>query len=252
MTNQKTPPESLPEMGLVDHLVELRRRLIRIIIIVVAGSVLAYVLREHILAIIITPIKQYYPNITDILVFITPSEAFLTFLKISVYSGIIITAPLLINEVWQFVKPALYKREKILTGRFLAVSTLLFYLGILVAYYLILPFGFRFLLGFSGPYLKPMLSIRESAVFIFRILVVFGLVFELPIILFVMSLLGIVTSARLKKARRYIIVVVFLVAAFLTPPDPLTQIMLALPLILLYEISIQVIALKEKTRRRLS
>ncbi len=238
--------ESLSEMDLLSHLNELRSRLIRCIIYLFAGMLASYVFKERVLDIVIYPILKLNPGIRENLVFISPAEGFLAFIRLSVYSGLLIVMPLVFYELWQFVKPGLYKRERNISFSFFMISLLLFYAGLMIAYLLVIPYGFNFLLGFAGDQMTPMISIREFVIFIFKVLILFGIIFETPLVLFIMSLFGIINSKMLSKFRRYIIILIFIAAAMLTPPDPVTQILLAIPLVILYEISIIVIKIGEK------
>lgn len=246
MMKNNSETENLKEMDLYTHLTELRIRLIRCIIYIFAGMIITYILKDHILDILLYPIISINPNIREHLVMISPTEGFLTFIRLSVYSSLLFVIPLILFELWLFIKPALYRKEQKTSSIFFFISLFLFYLGFFLAYILVIPYGFQFLMGFGGDTMVPMLSIREFVIFNFRVLLSFGLIFETPLILFILYLLGIIDSKKLSRFRRYIIIFIFLLSAMITPPDPITQILLAFPLILLYEISIIAIRIGER------
>lgn len=238
----------LQEMDLLGHLTELRARLIRCIAYLILGFILTYIYKDSILDIVLIPILKINPDIREYLVFLAPAEGFLTFIRLAVYSSLLIVVPAILYELWLFIKPGLYKREQRASSFFFVISLGLFYLGLGLAYVLVVPYGFNFLMGFGSGTMVPMISIKEFVIFVFRVLIMFGIIFQTPLILFLMSLFGIVNSKILSKYRRYIIIVIFIISAAITPPDPVTQVLLALPLVLLYEISIIVIKIREKGR----
>jgi sec-independent protein translocase protein TatC len=165
-------------------------------------------------------------------------EAFFTFLKVSFLSGLMIASPVIIYQFWMFVAPGLYDREKRLMIPIVLLSSLFFIGGALFGYFIVFPFGFQFFLGFATETIRPMPSMKEYLSFSAKLLLAFGLVFELPLVLTFLARLGIVSVPFLKKNRKYALLLFFVGAAILTPPDVVTQIMMALPLMLLYEISI--------------
>lgn len=238
--------DSLAEMDLLAHLNELRTRLIRSIIYIILGMTAAYIFKQKILDLVLYPIMRLNPDISRHLVFISPTEGFLTFIRLSAYASLIFTAPLILWEFWLFAKPALYRKEQKTSFRFFMISLLLFYFGLFLAYILVIPYGFSFLMGFAGEQMVPMISIREFVIFVFKVLIIFGAIFETPLILFLLSLFGIINSGMLSRLRRYVIILIFIISALITPPDPITQILLAIPLVVLYEISIIVIKIGEK------
>ncbi len=218
------------EMSLVEHLTELRSRLLKSIAVVLIFSIGAYVFSERLMEFLTVPVGD--------LVFLSPAEAFLTHIKVSVIFGILISLPVIFYQFWKFVLPALKKNEKKFFYILLPVSLLLFYAGILFCFFVVLPLGIRFLLNFGSPELEPMISLGYYISFLLALLLPFGLIFELPLVLNLMVKLRILSVKRIVSVRKYVIVLIFLVGAILTPPDVITQILLALPLIILFETSI--------------
>lgn len=218
------------EMSLVEHLTELRSRLLKSIAVILIFSIGAYVFSERLLSYLTVPVGD--------LVFLSPAEAFLTHIKVSVIFGILISLPIVFYQFWKFVLPALKKNEKKFFYILLPVSLLLFYAGIVFCFFVVLPLGIRFLLDFGGPELEPMISLGYYISFLLALLLPFGLIFELPLVLNLMVKLRILSVERIVSVRKYVIVLIFLVGAILTPPDIITQILLALPLIILFEASI--------------
>jgi len=174
----------------------------------------------------------------DKLIFTGLPEAFFTYLKVAFLSGIILAAPVIFYQFWMFVAPGLYDKEKRLMLPVVVLSTIFFVGGAFFGYFIVFPYGFKFFLGFSSDIIRPLPSMREYLSFASTLLLAFGLVFELPLIVTFLAKLGMVSVSFLKKNRKYAILLFFTVAAILTPPDVVTQIMMALPLMVLYEISI--------------
>ncbi|MGW8187337.1 MAG: twin-arginine translocase subunit TatC [Desulfobacterales bacterium] len=219
------------------HLEELRKRLIICFVAVGIGFVISYGFKEYLFQILVHPlVKVMRPG--DSLIFTGLPEAFFTYLKVAFLAGLMLSAPVIIYEFWVFVAPGLYDKEKRLLLPIVFLSTFFFIGGALFGYFLVFPWGFKFFLGFASDTIRPMPSMKEYLGFSAKLLLAFGLVFELPLLLTFLARLGIVSVEFLKKNRKYAILIFFIGAAILTPPDVVTQVMMALPLILLYEISI--------------
>jgi sec-independent protein translocase protein TatC len=219
------------------HLEELRRRLIICFIAVGIGFVLSYGFKEKLFQVLTRPlIGVMQPG--DKLIFTGLPEAFFTYLKVSFLAGIILATPVLFFQFWMFVAPGLYEKEKRLLIPIVSLSTVFFVGGAFFGYFIVFPYGFKFFLGFASDIIKPLPSMREYLSFASTLLLAFGLVFELPLIITFLAKLGMVSVPFLKKNRKYAILLFFIAAAILTPPDVVTQILMALPLIVLYEISI--------------
>ena len=218
----------------IDHLGELRKRIIICLISVAVLSIGAYFISDSIIEFLTRPIKDAQYNVY----FFSPYEAFLIKLKASVLGGIITSIPLIFSQVWLFVSPGLYQREKKTFLPIVIGGTFLFFGGAFFCYYCVIPFALRFFLSFQSETLKPLISIKEYIAFTSSLLLSFGIIFNLPIISAGLTQLGVVNHTFLIKKRKIMLVVVFIVAALITPPDVFTQIVLALPLIILYEICI--------------
>ncbi len=219
------------------HLQELRSRLIKCFIAVGIGFVLSYGFKEKLFDILTAPLISVMGT-GDTLIYTNLPEAFFTFLKSAFLSGILLSSPIIIYQFWMFIAPGLYHKERRLLLPIIFLSSLFFIGGALFGYFIVFPWGFKFFLGFASETIKPLPSMKEYLSFSSKMLIAFGLVFELPLVLTFLAKLGIVSVAFLKKQRKYALLLFFTGAAILTPPDVVTQIMMALPLMVLYEISI--------------
>ncbi|MBW2248590.1 MAG: twin-arginine translocase subunit TatC [Deltaproteobacteria bacterium] len=220
-----------------EHLEELRKRLIVCFIAVGVGFVLSYGFKEKLFQILTRPLIRVMQT-GDKLIFTGLPEAFFTYLKVAFLSGIILAAPVIFYQFWMFVAPGLYDKEKRLMVPVVVLSTVFFVGGAFFGYFIVFPYGFKFFLGFASETIRPLPSMREYLGFASKLLLAFGVVFELPLIITLLAKLGMVSVSFLKKNRKYALLLFFIGAAILTPPDVVTQMMMALPLILLYEISI--------------
>ena len=219
------------------HLEELRKRLITCFIAVGIGFVISYGFKEKLFQILTRPLIAVMQT-GDKIIFTGLPEAFFTYLKVAFLSGIMLVAPVILYQFWMFVAPGLYNKEKRLLVPIVFLSSFFFLGGSLFGYFLVFPWGFKFFLGFASETIKPLPSMREYLSFSAKLLLAFGLVFELPLVITFLARLGLVSVEFLKKNRKYALLLFFVGAAILTPPDVVTQVMMALPLIVLYEISI--------------
>ena len=219
------------------HLEELRSRLIKCFAAVAVGFVSSYFFKEKLFGILVKPLIAVMKQ-GETLVYTGLPEAFFTFLKVSFISGLIIASPVIIYQFWMFVAPGLYTKEKKLLLPIVFLSSLFFMGGSLFGYFVVFPYGFQFFLGFATETIRPLPSMKEYLSFSSKLLLAFGLVFELPLVITFLARLGLVSVDFLKKNRKYAILLFFVGAAILTPPDAVTQIMMAIPLMGLYEISI--------------
>lgn len=234
------------KMPITSHLEELRKRLVRSLIAVGIGMSVSYTFKEELFEIITYPLASALPK-NSYMVFTSLPEAFFNYLKISFVAGLILASPVVLYQVWKFISPGLYQREKRLVAPFVIVSTLLFMGGVSFCYFLVLPPAFKFFTQFSTDFLRPMLSVREYFSLSLKLLIIFGVMFEIPVFLFFLAKLGVITPAQLAQKRKYAILLIFVTAAVLTPtPDAFTQIMMALPMIVLYEVGIIVIRIGVK------
>ena len=222
--------EEASSMSVVDHLSELRMRLVVAIVAIVIGTLGAYYYVEDILQILVAPAgKLYYTK---------PTEAFFTYMKISLVAGCIISSPVWFYQIWAFIVPALSKGEKKVTFMVVPTAVTLFVVGVLFSYYLVLPMAIQFFIGFGTDELQPLFSIGQYIDFVIAFILPFGITFELPLILIALGVMGILSSERLRQYRKMFILAAFVVGAAISPtPDMLSQTMIAGPMILLYEIS---------------
>ncbi len=219
------------EESFVYHLEELRARIIRIILYLIVFSLFSFIFSLKIIEFIKKPVGELY--------FFSPQEAFFVRIKVSLLSGIILAFPFVIREIWAFVKPGLYEKEIKILRPFIIFSPLLFYTGFLFAFFLLYPLGVKVLLSFAGKSMKPIIHISEIVNLLFYLTLFTGILFELPIIVLLLLKLDLIDLAFLKKKRKEFIVIIFIISAILTPStDFLTMSMLALPLIILYELTI--------------
>ncbi|WP_051957849.1 twin-arginine translocase subunit TatC [Desulfobacter vibrioformis] len=230
------PEEKSP---FTEHLGELRDRLIHSFIAVGLGFVAAYFFKEQLFDILTAPLVTAMAKSGNAkLIYTGLPEAFFTYLKVSLLAGITLATPVLFYEFWMFVSPGLYRDEKKYILPIIILSLIFFIAGASFGYFIVFPYGFQFFLGFTTETIQAMPSMKEYLSFASKMLLAFGFVFELPLVLTFLSRMGLVTPAFLRKNRKYALLLFFVAAAIITPPDVVTQIMMAMPLILLYEIGI--------------
>ena len=223
------------ELSLVGHLSELRKRLIIIAVAVIVGTCISYYYVDLLLEILLKPAGKLY--------YMRPTEAFFTYMKVSVVGGLVIAAPIILHQGWLFVKPALTVREKQLSNWILPVAIGLCGIGIVFSYFLVLPAAVKFFMGFATDELQPMFSIGQYMDFVLSFVLPFGFIFELPLILIILGYFNLITSRFLKTKRKIFILISFIIGAVISPtPDMFSQTMIALPMILLYETSLFVLA----------
>ncbi|MBW1660410.1 MAG: twin-arginine translocase subunit TatC [Deltaproteobacteria bacterium] len=234
-----SPLKEEEKLPFTDHLEELRRRLIISVIAIAVGFIVSYFFSKQLFEILMKPLIISLPP-KSTLIFTSLPEAFFTYLKVSLLSGIFLASPVVLYEMWAFISPGLYKHEKRYVVPFVLFSSIFFIGGALFGYFVVFPFGFKFFLGFATDYIRPMPTIKEYFGFCAKLLFAFGVIFELPLFVLFLSRIGIVNEKMLRKQRKYAILLVFVTSAILTPPDVMTQLMMAGPLLALYEISIWV------------
>ena len=237
-----------------EHLVELRSRILKSIIFLFITFIVCYFFADKIYDFLVTPYAEAVKNdnIDRRLIFTALHETFLTYLKLAFFSAFFISCPIILIQIWKFIAPGLYKNEKLALLPFMVATPVLFLLGGMLVYYLIMPLAIEFFLSFekiATPESLPIqleAKVNEYLSLITRLIIAFGISFQLPVLLTLLAKVGFVDAEYLRKRRKYIIIIIFSMAAVLTPPDPITQIGLALPLLLLYELSIFTVKIVEK------
>lgn len=232
--------------SLVEHLTELRVRLIYSAYILIIATGLCYSISDKIFDFVRAPIAPYLPG--GGLIYTGPMDKFIAHLKLSFVCGVLVSCPFWLYQVWKFVAPGLYAKERKYSFGFILSGTFLFLLGSSFAYYVVLPMAFKFLMHFGGETDKPMISIDQYLGFFTQMCLMFGVAFELPLILTVMGMLGIVSQRFLKEKRRYAVVILAVICAIITPPDLLSMIMMLIPMVALYEIAIIFVGIFERKR----
>jgi len=238
------------EMPFLDHLEELRRRIIWSLVALVALSVVGFFLvtELHVLAILERPFHQVLPN--EDLRYTSPTTPVVVTFKLAFVVGFVLALPIIAYQAWAFFSPALYEHEKKYVVPAIGTGFALFLAGITLAYFLVLPLGLRFLIGFQSESLMPIITVDEYLRFATRLILAFGVIFEMPVILVLLSFLGIVTPAGLRRYRRHALVILAVLSALLTPADLGTMFMLLVPMVLLYELSIWLVQLAGGGRER--
>jgi sec-independent protein translocase protein TatC len=236
-----------PKLPITDHLSELRSRLIKSLLAIAAGFALSYGFSEKIFRFLIKPLVNAMPPGSHLIYTALP-EAFVTYLKVSFFAGLILAAPVIFYQIWKFVMPGLYEKERRYVIPFVLMATFFFLLGASFAFFVVFPFGFKFLLGYASGDIYAMPKLNEYLSFTVTLLIAFGAIFELPVIIFFLAKIGIVSPQFLRKQRRYAILAIAIVAAVLTPPDPVSMMLMMVPLLVLYEFSVGVASFVWKPR----
>ncbi len=227
------------EMPFLDHLEELRWRILWSLAAVLVGAVVGFWLVKelNVLGVLERPIRDLLPA-GQKLAYTSPTTPFLITLKLAVVVGVLLALPVVVYHAWAFLSPALHEHERRYVVPASVMGVLLFAVGVAMAYLMVLPFGLRFLLGFQAEALTPIITIDEYLRFTVAIILAFGLIFEMPLLLVLLGALGIVTPETLRKYRRHALVVLAIASALLTPADVGTMLMMLVPMVLLYELSI--------------
>ncbi|MFZ1743389.1 MAG: twin-arginine translocase subunit TatC [Pontixanthobacter sp.] len=234
---------------LLEHLVELRMRLVRCVLALAVGFVIGLYFANEVYGFLVRPLEAAFPPGEGRLIYTQLYEAFFVELKVALFTGFCLTFPYIANQLWAFVAPGLYAKEKKAFLPFLIATPILFTMGAALAYYVVMPTAFRWFLGFEGVTgglkLEALPAAGEYLSLVMQFILAFGMSFLLPILLLLLNRAGIVSRAKLASARRYVIVGVFAVAAIITPPDPGSQLLLAIPLLLLFEGSLLIMRFTE-------
>ena len=248
--------EKIYQTSFLGHLAELRSRLIKSFVFLLIFFIICYIFSESIYSFLVKPYADAVKDdpINRRLIFTALQETFITYLKVAFFTAMFVTSPVILIQIWKFVAPGLYKNEKKALLPYLIATPTLFLLGGMIVYYLIMPLAINFFLSFETSSQTNNLPIQleakvnEYLSLIMRLIFAFGISFQLPVLLSLLANVGFVDSDYLIKRRKYVIVIIFAVAAILTPPDPITQIGLGIPLLILYELSILSVKIIEKKK----
>ncbi len=239
-------------MSLLEHLVELRRRLLISMLFFACATVFSYFFAADIYGFLVQPLAHVLAGENRRLIYTGLGEAFVTYLKLACFAGGFLSFPVIASQIWLFVAPGLYKSEKSVFLPFLIATPVLFLTGAAFVYYLVIPVAWKFFAGFeslaptTGLPIQLEARVSEYLSLIMTMIFAFGFCFQMPVLLTLLGRVGIISSAWLAEKRRYMIVAIFVVAAVLTPPDILSQFLLAVPMMALYEISVVLVRMGEK------
>jgi sec-independent protein translocase protein TatC len=240
--------ESDDKSPLLRRLAEIRKRLVRAAIALGIGFAVSYGFSEKLFELLAYPLKIHMAPGTR-LVYTGLPEMFFVYIKTALVAGLLLAAPYVFYQFYLLVAPGFYQKEKKNVILFVLCSTVLFVGGSLFGYFVVFPYGFKFFLAFSNDYLRALPSVKQYFSLAVKLLFAFGFVFELPVAAFFLSRMGLVTADFLKQKRRYAILLIFIIAAFLTPPDVISQFLMAIPLMVLYEFSILIAKIAGKKRK---
>lgn len=238
----KRPEEQ--EMPFLDHLEELRWGLIRSLIALAIGMVICFVVAPYILQVLTFPANRLDPPL--MFQFLKVQGMLIVYLEIGFFGGLILALPYIFYQLWQFVAPGLLANERRYFIPLIFCGTILFMIGLSMAYWIVLPLALNFLVGLAPSDINANIAIDFYIGFALRLMFLFGVVFELPLVCYFLAKIGIITSEFMRTYRRHGIIIIFVIAAFLTPPDPITQVVLGIPLLLLYEVSVLIVRSVEK------
>ena len=239
---------------LLDHLIELRGRLLRCVAALGIAFVVCLYFADDIFAFLVRPLTAAFPPGEGRLIYTKLYEAFFVELKVALFAAFFVSFPIIANQLWAFVAPGLYAKEKKAFLPFLVATPVLFAAGASLAYFVVMPTAFRWFLGFEGDKgglkLEALPGTGDYLSLVMQFILAFGISFLLPVLLLLLNRAGIVSRAQLARARRYVIVAIFAVAAVATPPDVVSQLMLAVPLLLLFEGSLLVMRMTERSEAK--
>ena len=242
---------------LIEHLIELRSRLVKALIAVAIAFVICFVFADTIFNILLVPYEKAAGDVADLeLIYTAPQEYFFTQMKLALFGALFLAFPVIAVQIYMFVAPGLYHNERNAFLPYLIATPILFMIGALLVYFVVMPLAMTFFLsleqqGEGVATIRLVARVSEYLGLIMTLIFAFGLVFQLPVVLTLLARAGLTTSASLKEKRKYAILITFVVAAVLTPPDPVSQIGLAIPTLLLYELSIYAVMLIERKQARL-
>ena len=228
-------------MGLMDHLGELRMRLVRCCIAVIVGFFACWAVVDPIFDVLVNPLLAVLPKGSHA-IYTTLPEGFFTRMHIAFVAGVFLSSPMIFYQVWSFIAPGLYEEEKKYIIPIAVMSALFFVCGGAFCYFVVFPYAFSFFVSFATEEIVAMPKVSDYLSFVLKLILAFGIIFEMPLFAFFLARMGLVTAAMMRQVRRYAILGIFIVAAILTPPDVVSQLLMACPMLILYEISIWVAA----------
>jgi sec-independent protein translocase protein TatC len=244
MNDQSTPEIDDSKAPLIEHLIELRQRLLWAVAALVVAFGFSLFFADEIFAILVKPLTAAFPVGEGKIIYTKLYEAFFVEIKVAMFAAFFLAFPIISNQLWAFVAPGLYSNEKKAFLPFLVATPLLFMAGAALAYFIVMPTAFRFFIGFEGEVggltQEALPAMGDYLSLVMQFILAFGVCFQLPVLLLLLNRAGLVSREQLKGLRRYMIVAAFALAAILTPPDVISQLMLGIPLILLYEVSLAI------------
>lgn len=246
--DEETPNPDEKPMSLLDHLNEMRWRLVRCFIAAAVGFCLCWAFVEPIFALLVKPLLAVLPAGGNAM-YSTMPEAFFIRMFVACIAGLFVASPVIFYQIWAFISPGLYEEEKLFIVPVAVVSAVFFVGGALFCYHIVFPFAFQFFMSYNTEQIRVMPRISDYVDFVLKLLIAFGLIFEMPLFAFFLSRMGVLTAAMMRQARRYAILGIFIVAAILTPPDVLSQLLMAAPMLVLYEVSVIVAAVFGKKKK---
>ncbi|MEP2103496.1 MAG: twin-arginine translocase subunit TatC [Parasphingorhabdus sp.] len=255
MNEQSAPDIDDSKAPLIEHLIELRQRLVWAVVALVIAFAVSFYFADEIFGLLVVPLTDAFPPGEGKLVFTKLYEAFFVEIKVAMFAAFFLAFPIISNQLWAFVAPGLYANEKKAFLPFIFATPLLFTAGAALAYYIVMPTAFRFFLGFEGEVggltQEALPAMGDYLDLVMRFILAFGVCFQLPVLLLLLNRAGLVTRQQLIGLRRYMVVAAFVLAAILTPPDVVSQFLLGLPLIMLYEVSLAIMWFTERKRAKL-
>ncbi|WP_339826361.1 twin-arginine translocase subunit TatC [uncultured Parasphingorhabdus sp.] len=254
MNDQSKPDLDESKAPLIEHLIELRQRLLWSVAALTVAFLISMFFADEIFGILVQPLTDAFPAGEGKLIYTKLYEAFFVEIKVAMFAAFFLAFPIISNQLWAFVAPGLYAKEKKAFLPFLIATPVLFMAGASLAYFIVMPTAFKFFLGFEGPVgglqQEALPAMGDYLSLVMQFILAFGVCFQLPVLLLLLNRAGIVSRQQLKGARRYMVVGAFAVAAILTPPDVVSQLMLGIPLILLYEVSLAIMWFTERKKSK--
>lgn len=235
--------DSSPKLGVLEHLGELRKRIVVSFIAIIVCSIISYRYIDKIVEIITRPAGKLE------FIYLSPPELFVAYIKMSLVLGLIVSSPVVLYQIWGFIKPGLKAKERRYVIFAMLMGTVFLLIGVVFAYYIIIPMTIQFFTTMSVDKIEPLFSFGDYISFVSSLLLSFGVVFELPLLIILLTQLGLVKPATFRKYRKFVILIIFVMAAVLTPPDVFSQAMMAIPMVFLYEFSIIVSSIIYKRKR---